>query len=505
MLNLLFISDTPKAAYIKNVLQPDLKVIIDVVSDFDLGLKNIFSKRPSIVCIQDQIGGVTGENVARHIQMLLGNSAPKFILLLTGDGKARLIKGLYEHIVDLNQSNDTALENTTLSIKTLLGDEWNKIYNPPKLTPALVRSSAVPEVTQNDGEKPQKPVRAPQVVESERVHAINDDLAEILLMESANGRRDENRVAPPPVGDDALKTVPGDGPKPAETAVKPPAPVIKPPASVVPERSAPSETSFSIPPLAKPMIIPPSVNNEIKTASAPGIQPPVPQTVSTPAPALVKHEKSQVGPPVKKHIPENFPVFEETNRAEPHYSRRSFGIALLCVVCVAGGWYLFAQEPQLLRALNQQIASSPEVKEVPKPEPAVSRAPLPAQPPAPPPAPRQIVAPTLPEFIPQNGYDPSYAKKNPGWERYVGSSAEFRVFTASGSFQALQVLAVNKPISTSLIKTVLQEFTGSSAYRITSRSKVDGVPVESGTIQNKHEIMLYREKGAVIAFVVSMN
>jgi len=75
MLNLLFISDSPKVEYIKSVLQPVLKVIIDVVADFDHGLKDVFEKRPGTVCIQDQIGGVTGESVARHIQMLLSTSS----------------------------------------------------------------------------------------------------------------------------------------------------------------------------------------------------------------------------------------------------------------------------------------------------------------------------------------------------------------------------------------------------------------------------------------------
>jgi len=167
MLNLLIISDSPKAMYAKSVLQPVLKVVIDVVADFDLGLKNVFGKRPSTVCIQDQIGGVTGENVARHIQMLLGNSAPQFILLLTGNGKVRLIKGLYEHIVDLSQSNETVAENITNTLKSLLGDEWDKIYIPPKLTPALVRSSVIlPEESQADVELSRISESVPKTVDS---------------------------------------------------------------------------------------------------------------------------------------------------------------------------------------------------------------------------------------------------------------------------------------------------------------------------------------------------
>ncbi|MDD2855515.1 MAG: hypothetical protein PHU01_08295 [Desulfuromonadaceae bacterium] len=106
MLNLLLISDSSKIENIKTILQPGLKVIIDVVADFDQGLKNVFEKRPATVCIQDQIGGVTGESVARHIQMLLDNSAPTFILLHTGSGSAKMVKGLYAHFIDLSKSNE---------------------------------------------------------------------------------------------------------------------------------------------------------------------------------------------------------------------------------------------------------------------------------------------------------------------------------------------------------------------------------------------------------------
>ena len=89
MLNLLIISNSPKALQIQKFIQPLIKAKIDVVGDFDHGLKDVFEKRPATVIIQEQIAGVTGESVARHIQMLLGASAPTFILLHKGNGKAR--------------------------------------------------------------------------------------------------------------------------------------------------------------------------------------------------------------------------------------------------------------------------------------------------------------------------------------------------------------------------------------------------------------------------------
>ena len=84
MLNLLFISDSPKVELIRKELQAVLKVMIDVVTDFDRGMKDVFEKRPATICIQDNIGNVSGESVARHVQMLLGSGAPTFILLHSG-------------------------------------------------------------------------------------------------------------------------------------------------------------------------------------------------------------------------------------------------------------------------------------------------------------------------------------------------------------------------------------------------------------------------------------
>src|ERR1035438_3541339 len=96
MLNLLIISNSPKAELIQNFMQPLIKAKIDVVVDFDHGLKDVFEKRPATVIIQEQIAGVSGESVARHIQLLLGSGAPTFIVLHEGSARIRPVKGLFE-------------------------------------------------------------------------------------------------------------------------------------------------------------------------------------------------------------------------------------------------------------------------------------------------------------------------------------------------------------------------------------------------------------------------
>jgi hypothetical protein len=585
MLNLLFISDSPKAEYIKSVLQPVLKVIIDVVCDFDHGLKDVFEKRPATVCIQDQIGGVTGENVARHIQMLLGNSAPAFILLHSGNGKARLIKGLYEHCVDLSQSNETVAEDITTTLKTLLGEQWNKIYIPPKLTPALVRSSvAVPEESRGDADKlvdefltdlqssnsqaggnlppaiastpgsdfkqqlglspkgastePEKLAKpsAPAINQAVNIQSNSDEMADLLLAASEKNGRDEDLTR-------KITALANTASEPATTP-KPDLPSAPPPSAVARVSGAPEVSSASL--QLKKTPAPVSENKNIHV-SAPPVQlnkpreSVIPQkteqpTAPQPAKFVIKHPQA----PEEELIPDDlFLAFEENYRPQPFYLKRSVIIPFVCVVVGVGGWSLFSKKPQLVGAVKQQIMPSVNVQ--PKAAPPVVPLPAPVQPqppvqlppvqaPVPPPTaqpsqPAQLAAPQpvkqvtsqpvqqpvkaaspLPSFVPKEGHDPAYTTTNPGWERYVGKSAEFRLFRATGQVKAVQVLVVNDAqIPQTMMKDVLQEFAGSPEYAVTSRSKKAGVRVEKGTIKNKFEILVYKKNGVIKAFVVSAN
>ncbi len=531
MLNLLFISDSPKVEFIKKELQPVLKVIIDVVTDFDHGLKDVFEKRPATVCIQDHIGGVTGESVARHIQMLLGNSAPTFILLYAGNDKPRTIKGLYEHLIDLNQSNDAVAEELKNTLKLLLGDQWERIHIPPRQTPASGRATvAVPEESREDADRlvddflsdleksgssmideqppavsvgrksakntaaapqtepPWKSGHSSGTAESDRANAINDDLTELLLMEASKARRDERPAAASSAVVEEAEPVSADLPAPAATAVKPPPPVAAEPpapAGMVNAKTTRSSQSTSSSP----------GNVATLTASAPA--------ALTSPPAAADFRISQHPPREEDHIPEELLLsFEESYRSESRFVQRAVVVALVSAAVAAGGWFLIKQKPQLASSLKERFVPTSASIQAPAAPPAT----LPVQKPVPPPVPTQVTPPPLPAFVPKEGHDSAYTGKNPGWERYVGKHAEFRLFTASGRIQALQVLGVHDaPVPDSLIKSVLKEFAGNSEYQITSRNTKAGIRVENGRIQNRGEIVIYRKNGNVKAFVVSVN
>ena len=528
MSNLLFISDNPKAEYIKTVIQPVIKVMINVVTDFDHGLKNVFEKRPSIVCIQDQIGGVTGENVARHIQMLLGNSAPKFILLLTGNSKARLIKGLYEHIVDLSLSNETVAEDVTNILKALLGEQWERIYIPPKLTPALVRSSVV--VSEDPREDvvrlPEKPLPSIQTsafpATSAIISASAADTGEAARITTADISGKSERVAKsnhtvepqvaqsqvprsaPPEPSHLVDIWRGSGsaetPQPELSATKQPLPVLP--------TTAPSEISFNVTPLVKPTAGA-SENSWSQTAGT-AISKPFQEPE---APESSEFKIEQFFPLDDKPIFEGMiPDVEESYRSTTPNIRRSFVIAALSAICI-GVWSLVVHEMQTPTLPEQPVVSA-EVKKqttettlpaisVPTPEPSQSEKPPAVLPPQVQP---QAATPPVPSFVPKEGHDPAYSANKPGWERYVGTTTEFRVYSDSGHLCAVQALALKGvPLSKKLLKTALEELTGSSDYRITSSILKAGVRIESGTIRDEYEIKLYRKRGALVAFVVSIK
>ena len=530
MLNLLFISDSPKVEYIKSVLQPVLKVIIDVVTDFDHGLKDVFEKRPATVCIQDHIGGVTGESVARHIQMLLGNSAPTFILLYAGNDKPRAIKGLYEHLIDLKQSDRAVAEELKNTLKLLLGDQWERTYIPPKLTPGSGRATvSVPEESREDADRlvddflsdlensgfsvvdEQPPVDStsrkviqaatppPQAdppwrsghdsgtAESDRANAINDDLTELLLMEADKARREERPTEVPSTVVEEEEPVSAGLPAPEPITVKLPSPVA---AGLPAPAERPSAKTPSMPSAGS------TPENEKTTAASAPVSPSL-------TPSAADFRINQNPPQNEEHIPEDLLLaFEENYRSESRFVRRCVVIALVCAVSAVGGWYIVKQQPQLISSLRQRLAFSPVTKQAPAAQPAT----IPVQKPVPPPVPQPVATPALPAFIPKEGHDNAYAVKNPGWERYVGKDAEFRLFSASGRIQAVQVLAIHDaPVPESLFATVLKEFAGTSEFRIISRNTKAGIRVESGRILNRGEVVIYRKNGTVKAFVVSIN
>lgn len=541
MLNLLFISNSPKSQYLKKVLQPLLKVIIDVVPDFDLGLKDVFEKRPATVCIQDQIAGVTGESVARHIQMLLGTGAPTFILMHEGNGKAKPIKGLFEHLVDLNQPEVKLAENFQNTLKSLLGDQWVKIYIPSTQSTAPISSPfSVPEPSQEDadtlvndflsdlettpfstaaGSPPGFYAMPDALTEKPVASTTSDKIVEMLQSQAGRARQDVTAagdhnvaIAEPDAGRISAEQ--------SQTVAKHTAPVVQDSAEHA-GRVQPLQEGSSAPKLqpARPPLLVRVAESASQSSSKESLSAPEKPAVATqrdkpvsaaaipvppdvPAKFRISPEKDSV----EEQIPEDLLLaFEKNYRSESFFLKRSVLVAFVLLLgAIAGGWYLVSRKPHPLSSLK------PPVMPVPAPaskQPSTSAQTVQPVQKSPQPQAAPSAAPAkLPAFIPLDGHDSSYAIKNPGWERYVGTNNEIRVFSADGSIKAVQVLSTKGSIlPESFLKSVLVELVGSADYQVNSRESKAGFLVQRGTVPQKADVLIYKKRGSLRAFVVSLN
>ncbi|PKN13253.1 MAG: hypothetical protein CVU69_02840 [Deltaproteobacteria bacterium HGW-Deltaproteobacteria-4] len=178
-------------------------------------------------------------------------------------------------------------------------------------------------------------------------------------------------------------------------------------------------------------------------------------------------------------------------------ARKKYQVIALAVILglIGVGWYLF------------KLTSHPEKTVVKESTQSNTPAPVAVAPLA------QDISSTqrpktdvLPSFIPLAGHDQAFALQNPGWERYVGTGSEFRVFLSNGKIKAVQMLATNgHVISESRLKTILIELTGTDEYSISSHEQQFGFQVSRATVTPKSDLLIYRKESAVHAFVVSLD
>jgi len=561
MVNLLVISNNPRCALLKNALLPQLKVIIDIVADFDHGLKDVFEKRPSVVCIQDHIDGVTGESVARHIQMLLGSSAPTFILLHEGNAKAKQIKGLFEQVVDVGQPDDKMADDVLSFLKATLGAQWDKVYIPLKQS----RKAALAKIAVPDGERhvadkmvdeflsdlEGAPAGGPIEAANGHVHDFSSQHADedapfqvtssademaAMLAEVASQKAQAEReastaesVAPPettPAAINAQAALPAESAEPAPpkgrparrkpaakdnaeapsavaTAVNPPA---VPDAPLVAARAATEEAAAQVPTSA-PLTV------EQALAAEERLHRDAQQSASVPvadfriAPQPVKQAQ-----PADEHIPDDLLQAFEANYRSQKSSRTRATAALIVVLVALGaaGWYLLRPKPPQMAVVKKPASNPPVVPGTPATTPPAAAPPVtPAQA-----VQKQLSTPrvtassgsVLPSFIPAAGVDKSFSARKPGWERYVDTHAEYRIFRTGERIKAIQVLDVkHQGLSQSLLKKVLGEVAGTPEYRESGLERKQGYQVVRGTIGSKAEVVLYRKNATLRAFVVSLN
>src|SRR6185369_11790839 len=477
---MLFISSNSKIEALKNILQPLLKFKVIIERDFDCGMNVVFEMRPDVVFIQDQIDGVTGESVANHIKLLLGSEAPSFVFMHDGDTKATSINELHGQLIDLSRTEAKVLADIKERLKVILGPQWETIYIEPKTKKSADETSqAEPEecsdvfsqclhdfIPEIEPIGPASSATISLVFDFEAgdispresfqiISSTDDQLAEIISEEA----REQERAEAVTAADVDVATEEAGYFDFTSTT------------SSVPAVGANDDTASS---LCKPGAVPSEQRSPNLSANV-----------------SVEKKNEPVEAPEKVRW-----AFEGEPSLKAPSSKRHQVVKLLLVLClVTGGWHLVNHEfrssqshvsaatsTKVLsagqKAVGQKIAS-----DVQQPEPSV-----------------------LPSFVPLSGLDRTFAPQNPGWERYVGDEAEFRLFRSAGKVKAVQVKASEgHVISDPLLRSILVELTGSGEYRVTSREEKLGFKVSHATVKNSAEMLIYRKRSAVVAVVVSLQ
>ncbi|QEM68032.1 hypothetical protein FO488_07580 [Geobacter sp. FeAm09] len=498
MVSLVIISNSPKTEYIKQYLHAAIKVTIDVVADIDQALQDIFVKRPTVVCIQNRISGINAEEIARHIQMLLRNGAPAFILMHESDGGARQVTGLFEHLLDLTLPEPKLAEALAAALQSILGPQWEQICRPlhaqqdhPRepagAAPAPPRESAAPAddpfvlVTSLDEFMNTMPGARDSGQESDVPVASAVPVREAPSPPPRTKAASSRRLAVP---ETAANLAAGhaplapDMPAALSAAGGPPTPA-PPPAAVRPPH-------------------PPSVPKTARSGNRPAHTALAPSAASTPGdfriatPAMADEEsRNDIAPFIEG--------FELPGRRRKRWA----GIALAVMACVvAGAWYLLRPNPGVLAVVRPPSPPASAGQPKPAPGPAGAQTAISSARPSP----AGPAAAPLPAFVPAHGRDSRYAARHPGWERYAGPHYECRIFREKDRIKAVQVLAVKAPrLDEALLKTVLTELAGSGTYRVTSRERVAGYEVERGQADGGADLLLYRRGAKLNAIVVSLN
>jgi len=132
-------------------------------------------------------------------------------------------------------------------------------------------------------------------------------------------------------------------------------------------------------------------------------------------------------------------------------------------------------------------AAAPAAKQPVTPAPALA-------PPAVKPAPAPGVK-ALPQFLAGTKADAAYGKAHPGWQRFIGARAEYKLFKEAERYKAIQVIALSgQSISDQIYRDVLLGFGGINSYQLQSSQEKGAYVIEQGVAQGGVNLTIYRNK-----------
>lgn len=444
MNTVIIICNDPRIALVKEAIQPLLMAKICIVPDFDTGLKEVFEKRPLGVFIQDEIAGVKGETVTRHIKSLLQANSPQFINLDHAAGLSAIMN--FSDGINLNLPYEELVAMFREHLKNIAGIRWKEQVPKPAESgpPSHLQQDSSPKDAAFSGDHRREHTAVKEDEVFSFFKPFEDNTLPLPVVEPFAFDSDE--TAP-------LTVVP-------ETSVDRAAPVIMPKETFLPF----PEAGHPSPPAPEPLSA-----TTVDTRHEQPVRPPEPALVTTCIPEADSEE-----------LP--FPV---ESAAPDQWSRKP-------LVIVAGVLGALICGVMLYLLLNPAV---------PKPQSGAvtSKQPIPVSASATPAKPAPSGATLhqgLPSFIPKEGIDPTYGATRPGWERYVSPRREYLIFRDNGAIKALQVIARQKEaIDAPFVSAALHELCGVATCVIRSRSSRDGYLVEQGQTSTKAEVIFYKKKG----------
>lgn len=113
----------------------------------------------------------------------------------------------------------------------------------------------------------------------------------------------------------------------------------------------------------------------------------------------------------------------------------------------------------------------------------------------------------LPPFMAGVPEDTAYARRHPGWQRYLGARGEYKIYREGNLYRALQIIALpGQAIPDEIYQRSLLEFGGVDSYRVQSTERRGSFLVEHGEARGGVGVTVYRKlkdqslKGLVIFY-----
>ncbi len=133
MKNILIISNDSRIPSLVDFFQPLIRGQVHSVTDFDLGLKEVFDKRPVAVFIQSEIAGISGDAVAKHIKGLLRDDSPRLVLLRDAPDKPLASRHAFDDSIDLFLSLEEVARLMRSQLEKVAGLELQDIPPAPNV------------------------------------------------------------------------------------------------------------------------------------------------------------------------------------------------------------------------------------------------------------------------------------------------------------------------------------------------------------------------------------